>query len=118
MSRELLAGPPEPLAYLPEPERFRFFRLFDARGDYGCGAVAESGDSLEVHLEVSRFGPRTLESLREDTAWLRSEARRLGKSRILALRADQDVPDPRWPKFTRLLGFTGHAVVQIARLEA
>lgn len=118
MSLRALDQAPEALAYLPEPSRFRFFELFDARGTYGFGALAEAADCLEVHLEVVRFGPRALACLRRDTAWLRAEARRLGKPRILALRADLTAPDPRWPKFTRLLGFTGHCVVQMARLDA
>lgn len=109
---------PKALAYLPELSRYRFYELFDAKGVYGWGALAEASDNLEVHLELCRFGPRVLRSLQNDAAWLRQEAARLGKTHVLALRADLATPDPRWPKFTRLMGFTGQAVVQVARMEA
>ncbi|MDY0307020.1 MAG: hypothetical protein RBR18_11345 [Desulfovibrionaceae bacterium] len=109
---------PSALAYLPDLDRYRFFELYDGRGVYGFGALAEGPDNLEAHLELSRFGPRVLRSLQGDALWLRAEAARLGKSHVLALRADLDRPDPRWPKFTRLMGFTGQMVVQVARLDA
>jgi len=118
MSLRRVCPAPERLAYLPELSRYRFYELFDGRGVYGWGALAEASDNLEVHLELCRFGPRVLESLQDDAAWLRQEAARLGKSHVLALRADLATPDPRWPKFTRLMGFTGQAVVQVARMEA
>ncbi len=92
--------------YLPDPGRYRHFILFDDRGVYAAAALAEHPDSLEVHLEVLRFGPGVVRSLRADVRQLIDMARRLGKSRIVALRAEQgDHPDPRWPKFLRLLGF-------------
>lgn len=118
MSLRRVFPAPERLAYLPDLERYRFYELFDSRGVYGWGALAEASDNLEVHLELCRFGPRTLRALQNDAAWLRAEAARLGKTHVLALRADMTVPDPRWPKFTRMMGFTGQAVVQVARMES
>ena len=45
-------------------------------------------------------------------------ARALGKSRIIGLRLEAGMqPDPRWPKFTRLFGFTGQCVYQAAELR-
>lgn len=92
--------------YLEEPGRYRHFELIDDRGVYAAAALAEHHDSLEVHLEVLRFGPGVVRSLRGDVRELVAMARRLGKSRVVALRVeDGDQPDPRWPKFLRLLGF-------------
>ena len=118
MSLRRVCPAPERLAYLPDLPRYRFYELYDGKGVYGWGALAEASDNLEVHLELCRFGPRTLRALQNDAAWLRAEASRLGKTHVLALRADLAVPDPRWPKFTRLMGFTGQAVVQVARMES
>jgi len=105
-------------AYLKPARRYRFFILGDARGPYAAGALAEHPDSLEVHLEVLRFGPGVLRALRADMEELKRMARRQGKSRLVALRAEcGPVPDARWPKFMRLVGFTSHRQYQAAELE-
>lgn len=98
--------------------RLRFFELSDDRGVYAVAAVAEHADSLELHLEVLRFGPSTVRALRADVEELKAMARCLGKKRIVGLRTeDGPTLDPRWAKFTRLFGFTGQRVFQAAELR-
>jgi len=105
-------------SYLRPAERYRYFELADARGVYAAAALAEHPDSLEVHLEVLRFGPGVVRGLRADTEELKRMARALGKTRLVALRAESgSTPDPRWPKFTRLIGFTGQRLYQAAELD-
>jgi len=106
------------LAGFSTQPRFCFFELWDERGTYAAAALAEHADSLELHLEVLRFGPATVRALRADMEELKALARSLGKTRIVGLRTeDGQIPDPRWPKFTRLFGFTGQRVFQAAELH-
>ena len=106
------------LSYLSGRARFRFFLLADERGPYAAAALAEHPDCLEVHLEVLRFGPRAVRSLRADVAELARMAKAAGKSRVVGVRVEPgQTPDPRWPKFTRLVGFTGQQVLQAAELR-
>lgn len=105
------------LGALCRASRFCWYELADARGTYAAAALAEHPDCLELHLEVLRFGPGTVRALRADVEELKDMARRLGKARIVGLRTeDGQQPDPRWPKFTRLFGFTGQRVFQAAEL--
>lgn len=98
--------------------RMNFFELRDAHGAYGAGAWAEHPDCLELHLELLRFGPGTVRSMRADMLELKALAKSLGKRRIVGLRTEQGmVPDARWPKFTRLFGFTGQRLFQAAELS-
>lgn len=97
--------------------RLRCVELVDEGGPYAAAAIGEHPDCLELHLVVLRFGPATVRALRADLEELKQEARRLGKGRIVGLRVeDGPAPDPRWPKFTRLFGFTGQRVLQVAEL--
>lgn len=106
------------LGALGAQPRFRFFLLADDRGPYAAAALAEHPDCLELHLEALRFGPQTVRALRQDVKELRALARSLGKTRIVGLRQEPGLQaDPRWPKFTRLFGFTGHRVLQTAELR-
>lgn len=99
-------------------QRLRFFELRDRRGIYGAGAWAEHPDCLELHLEVLRFGPATVRAMRADLAAFKGMAATLGKRRIVGLRTEDGLAiDARWPKFTRLFGFTGQRVFQAAELE-
>lgn len=103
---------------LESAARLRYFELCDARGVYGAGAWAEHPDCLELHLELLRFGPATVRSMRKDLRELEALARGLGKGRIVGLRTEPGtVPDARWPKFTRLFGFTGQRLFQTAELH-
>ncbi len=105
------------LTGLHEPRRMRFFSLHDTVGQYAAAAVAEHPDALELHLSVLRFGPATVRALRADMEELKHMARRLGKRRIVGLRVEPGIKaDPRWPKFTRLFGFTNQRVLQAAEL--
>ncbi len=113
-----LAQPHPALATLHESWRFRFYSLSGKDGEYAAAALAEHEDALELHLEVLRFGPATVRALRADVEELKDMARRLGKTRIVGLRVEPGgQADPRWPKFTRLFGFTGQQVLQAAELR-
>lgn len=106
------------LGALSAQPRFRFFELSNGREPYAVAALAEHPDCLELHLEVLRFGPATVRALRADMEELKIMAAGLGKTRIVGLRTeDGHGPDPRWPKFTRLFGFTGQRVFQAAELH-
>jgi hypothetical protein len=107
------------LSGLHEPWRMRFFSLADAAGQqYAAAALAEHPDALELHLTVLRFGPATVRALRADMEELKKMARAMGKTRIVGLRHEPGAEaDPRWPKFTRLFGFTGQRVLQAAELR-
>lgn len=106
------------LSGLHDPCRMRFFTLSDESGVYAAAALAEHPDALEVHLSVLRFGPAAVRALRADMEELKAMARRLGKSRIVGLRVEPGPEaDQRWPKFTRLFGFTNQQVLQAAELR-
>lgn len=132
---------PDRLHCLPESGRYEWLRLEDDAGEYGQAALAEAGDCLEVHLEMTRWGPRAMHSLQRDMGWLHAEARRLGKTSILGIkgvqggqvvsdedgsgRGDSDGPenpagglevDRTWVRFTALLGFRDHGLVHTAVL--
>ena len=103
------------LSCLPDAARLRHYSLFDATGPYAAAALAEHPDALELHLVVLRFGPATVRALRADMEELKRLARDLGKRRIVGLRVEPGPEaDQRWPKFTRLFGFTGQRVLQAA----
>ena len=109
---------PEALADLPGHGRYTFYELFDEAGTYALAATADAGEALELHLTVTRWGPRAARALERDMDWLAARARAAGKRRIVALRQEPDGrPDPVWPRFTARFGFTGHAVFQTAGLE-
>lgn len=106
------------LQNLRDPGRFRFYSLSDEHGEYAAAALAEHEDALELHLEVLRFGPATVRALRADVEELKAMARALGKTRIVGLRVEPgQTADARWPKFTRLFGFSGQRVLQAAELR-
>lgn len=106
------------LSGLPDPWRMRHYSLSDETGQYAAAALAEHPDALELHLEILRFGPATVRALRADLEELKRMARLLGKTRIVGLRVEPGPEaDPRWPKFTRLFGFTGQRVLQAAELS-
>jgi hypothetical protein len=95
----------------------RHFLLADAVGAYAAAALAEHPEALELHLTVLRFGPAAVRALRADLEELKVMARAAGKRRIVGLRLESGpLADPRWPKFTRLFGFTGQQVLQAAEL--
>lgn len=112
-----MLGPPACHAHFPAGE-YRFLRLFDETGTYGYAALAERDASLELHLEVVRWGPQACRAMRRDVAWLRRHARQCGVQRIVGIRQEPDgQPDPRWDKFTKHYGFSGQCVFQAAFLE-
>ena len=109
---------PAQLQSLPRPQRYQWYRLGDDLGEYAVAAVAEAGEDLELHLVVTDWGLRARRGLVRDMEWLKDMARNRGKRRILGVKLETaDVPDPRWPKFTRLFGFTNHCLIQSAMVD-
>lgn len=124
MSVHVVEECPERLRALPSSRRYRWLRLRDSAGEYGQAALAESGECLEVHLEMVRWGPQAMRSLRNDMHWLHNEARRLGKSQILGIKGAAEADDPEkallvdevWVRFTKALGFAEHGLLHTAIL--
>lgn len=116
MSVKKIENCPEQFIHM-DTGNFEFYSLYDGQGEYGVAAVAWHEDCAELHMEALRWGPRARQGLLRDMGWFKSLARNKGKARIVGLRQEAGDPDPRWPKFTKLFGFEGHAVVQTAFLE-
>ncbi|MGE4505211.1 MAG: hypothetical protein AB7D51_07670 [Desulfovibrionaceae bacterium] len=118
MSLEWYLVPPPVFAHFPARE-YLWLRLADERGEYGWAALAQRGELLEVHLELTRWSVSVRRTLAGDAARLRAWARRRGVRRMVGIKeeADAAAPDPRWPKFTRIFGFAGHTLVQTAVAE-
>jgi len=117
MSMHPLKNAHPSLQDLKPADKYSFYALADETGTYAVGALAQHPDCLELHLEVLRFGPKTVRALRADVEELKILARSLGKTRIAAVRVEGgQCPDLRWPKFTRLFGFTNQRLYQAAEL--
>jgi hypothetical protein len=108
---------PEAYAHFPDNGVYRWLEL---HGDtvYGHAAFAERGDVLELHLSLHRWGAGVRRGLAGDLAWLKQEAGRLGKTRIMGIRANGEGEfDGRLFRFARLFGFTEMHVFQTASLD-
>ena len=109
---------PEAYAHFISDGRYRWLELHDGDGPYGYCAIAERDDALELHISLVRWGARVRRNLKSDFEWLKIEARRQGKKRIMGLRAnDQGKFDARLFKFARLFGFTDMCVFQTASMD-
>jgi hypothetical protein len=108
---------PAPLAGFPENGPYRWLELADTHGPYAACAIAERPDYLELHITVTRWGPKTRRTLARDLEWLKGEARRLGLPKIMGVRAnDQGRFDEKLFRFARLYGFGEMCVFQTASL--
>lgn len=117
MSARELDRQPEELAHFPD-DRFRWLMLHDKETPYAYCAFAEYRDTLEIHVSFVRWGPRVRRCVHGDVAWLKQEARRLGKNRIMGVRIDGSGEfDPNLFRFASLYGFTDQCVLQTATLE-
>ncbi len=116
MAFKITSKQPDQFNHFPD-QGYTYFRLYNKNGEYGVAAVAEHDDALELHLELSRWGAQVRRSLARDARWLRSYAQKHGKSRIVGIKQESGEPDPRWPKFTRIFGFTGQTLLQTAFME-
>ncbi|WP_319541557.1 hypothetical protein [uncultured Pseudodesulfovibrio sp.] len=115
--RELLLRP-EVLSGFPETGKYRWLELYDKTNVYGYSAIAEHEDMLELHVTLVQWGKCVRQSLEQDVTWLKGEALRLGKRRIMGIRAnDQGQFDGRLFKFAGLFGFTEMHTVQTATLR-
>ena len=108
---------PEAYAHFPDDGLYRWLELYDATV-YGHAAIAERDDVLELHLSIDQWGAGVRRHLEHDLKWLRAEARRLGKTRIMGIRADGEGGfDTRLFRFARLFGFTETCVFQTASMD-
>lgn len=118
MSVREVAEKPDSMQHFPDDVGYRWLELHDSDGVYGCSAICERDDALELHVTFSRWGPQVRRRVKEDVDWLKSEARRLGKARITGVRADSGGEfDPGLFRFARLFGFTEMSVLQLASLR-
>jgi len=109
---------PDELAHFPDDSGYRWLELYDQSGVYAHSAICERDDALELHVTFSRWGPQVRRKVVEDIDWLKSEARRLGKRRIMGVRADSEgIFDPGLFRFARLFGFSELSVMQLAFLR-
>ncbi|QGY39695.1 hypothetical protein GM415_06035 [Pseudodesulfovibrio cashew] len=117
MSVDELTRRPSCMSHFPDDEDYRWLRLHEEGEVYGYAAFREREDALELHLTLARWGPGVRRGVREDAKWLKTEARRLGKSKIIGVRINTlgDF-DPRLFRFARLFGFTDCCVLQTATL--
>jgi hypothetical protein len=101
------------MVHFPENDNYRWLELSDDIGAYGHAAFKERGDALEVHLTLARWGPSVRRQVRDDSLWVKKEAKRLEKRKILGVRADTSGNfDPNLFRFARLFGFTNFCVLQ------
>ncbi|WP_319582903.1 hypothetical protein [uncultured Pseudodesulfovibrio sp.] len=108
---------PPLLATFPENGPYRWLELADENGLYAVCAIATRPEYLELHITMTRWGPRTRRSLSHDLDWLKDEARRLGLPRIMGVRAnDKGQFDEKLFRFARLYGFGEMCVFQTASL--
>ncbi|OIQ49716.1 hypothetical protein BerOc1_01641 [Pseudodesulfovibrio hydrargyri] len=108
---------PDRLANFPQNGPYRWLELADDQGPYAACAIAERPEYLELHITVTRWGPRTRRTLARDLEWLKGEARRLGLPKIMGVRAnDQGRFDAKLFRFARLYGFGEMCVFQTACL--
>jgi hypothetical protein len=111
------AARPAPLANFPEDGPYRWLELADAHGPYAVCAIAERRDYLELHITMTRWGPKTRRTLARDLDWLKGEAHRLGLAKIMGVRADDKGRfDENLFRFARLYGFGEMCVFQTASL--
>jgi len=117
MSVRKLTAKPESMAHFPDDKRYTWLELHSDGQTYGHAAVAERDDALELHVTLTGWGSRVVRNMTEDLVWLKSEAKRRGKTRIMGIRANgQGKFDHRLFKFARLFGFTEMCVFQTASL--
>jgi hypothetical protein len=108
---------PAPMAHFPD-HAYRWLELRLAGETYGHAAIAGRGEDLELHLTLARWGPAIRRELGNDLEWLKEEARRLGKRRILGVRVDgQGKFSPELFRFAGLFGFTEQCVLQTVAMK-
>ena len=118
MSVRETATRPKAMAHFPDNENYRWLELHRNKTPYGHAAITERGDALELHVTLTGWGARVRRDLCEDVDWLKAEARRLGKKRIMGIRANaRGTFDPKLFKFARMFGFTETCVFQTASLK-
>jgi len=117
MSVRETTGKPEAMAHFPDG-RYRWLALHSQGEPYGWAAIAENGPDLELHLTFAHWGPSVRRHVREDLEWLKAEALRLGKERIVGVRIDGEGRfSPELFRFARLFGFEDRLVLQTVALD-
>ncbi|WP_419786350.1 hypothetical protein [Pseudodesulfovibrio sp.] len=108
---------PAAMAHFPDG-RYRWFVLHLQGEPYGWAAIAENGADLELHLTLDHWGPSVRRHVRGDLEWLKGEARRLGKERIVGMRIDTEGKfSPELFRFAGLFGFRDRVVLQTVALD-
>ncbi len=117
MSVREIGRKPDTMSHFPD-DTYRWLELHDCGDVYGHAAVAERGDALELHVSFLRWGPQVRRNVRNDVEWVKEEARRLGKKRIMGVRANGEGSfDPKLFRFATLFGFIEKAVFQTVTMR-
>ncbi len=117
MSIREVENKPEIMAHFPDSP-YRWMELGEEADPYAYVAIAERDDVLEAHISMTKWGPQVRRNLHVDLEWFKEEARRLGKNRILGIRAnDKGEFDPNLFRFARLYGAVDMCVFQTVALE-
>lgn len=106
------------MAHFPDTDGYRWLELSDKAGPYGYAAIRERGEELETHLTLARWGPGVRRQMTSDMDWVKNETKRLGKKRILGVRADADGRfDANLFRFGSLFGFGNFRVLQTMSIQ-
>lgn len=117
MSVRELASRPGSMAHVPDCG-YRWLELWQDDAIYGHAAIRELEDAVELHLEMHSWRKSVFLELRRDLDWLRAETRRLGKARILGMRAGHGADvDEKLCRFAGLMGFGNMLTIQVMELR-
>lgn len=90
MAVRVLDARPEAYAHFPDNGRYRWLELHDRDTVYGHAATADRDDAMELHISLLQWGPGTNRQLFGDFEWLKEDAKRLGKAKIIGIRANDE----------------------------
>lgn len=108
MIREMHIQPP---AFSHLTERFKYYDLFDKKGTYAYLATGVTETQGEIHIEMVRWLPSVLKSMKQDWELVLDMFRAKGcKTLAVANTADDD----KWPKFIAQFGFNETKLIRFA----
>ncbi|MGL1863679.1 MAG: hypothetical protein OCC46_14230 [Pseudodesulfovibrio sp.] len=108
---------PESMAHFPD-DTYRWIEMHEEGEIYAHAAITERADFLEAHITFQRWGPQVRRWVKYDLEWFVEEARRLGKKRLVGIRANSDGEfDPNLFRFAKIYGVTECCVYQTVTLN-
>jgi len=117
MAVRVLDARPEAYKHFPDNGMYRWLELHDRGNIYGHAATADRDEAMEMHISLNQWGPGTIRQLAGDFEWLKMDAKNMGKSKIIGIRAnDRGKFDAKLFRFARLFGFSEFCVYQTAAI--